>query len=222
MNYNNLGPFGFNPFMNSCSTCNSNYMDPIQSPLTLQPNMNPMLPQPSVTNNNYPNLNNEMRKLWMEHVVWTKMVIMSMASDSPDTSLVTDRLLRNPQDFSKLFATYYGPAIGQQYSELFKQHLLIAADLVNAAKRGDTAAVETIDKKWHDNADQIAYFLNQINPNFDFNETRKMMYDHLALTKAEAVSILTKNYANNITLFDQIEHQALSMADEYTEAILKQ
>ena len=219
MNYNNPLPFGFNPFVNSCSTCNLNPIDPVQSLLPVQPNMNPMLPQTPSNNNSYLELNNQMRKLWMEHVVWTKLAIMSMASDSQDTSFVSERLLRNAPDIGKLFATYYGPVIGQQYSELLKQHLLIAADLVNAAKRGDSNAVQAIDKKWHENADQISLFLNQINPNFEQNETRQMLYHHLTLTKAEAVAILTKNYSNTITLFDQIEEQALGMADEYSKAI---
>ena len=49
-----------------------------------------------------------------------------------------------------------------------------------------------------------------------------MLYEHLALTKAEAVNMLTGNYAESIAIFDQIEKQALDMADVMTYGIVLQ
>ena len=49
-----------------------------------------------------------------------------------------------------------------------------------------------------------------------------MLHEHLALTKSEAVDMLTKNYAKGISVFDAIEKQALEMADFMTEGIIKQ
>jgi len=44
----------------------------------------------------------------------------------------------------------------------------------------------------------------------------------LALTKSEAVNILTGNYADGISVFDQIEMQALEMANVMTCGIIWQ
>lgn len=49
-----------------------------------------------------------------------------------------------------------------------------------------------------------------------------MLHEHLALTKTEAVNMLTGKYAEGITVFDQIEKQALEMADVMTSGIIKQ
>ena len=49
-----------------------------------------------------------------------------------------------------------------------------------------------------------------------------MLYDHLAMTKTEAVDILTQKYEDSISMFENIEQQALAMADIMTQGIAKQ
>ena len=49
-------------------------------------------------------------------------------------------------------------------------------------------------EKWYANGDAIIEFLNSINPYIDKEEFRKMFYEHLALTKAEALAFLNKDY----------------------------
>jgi hypothetical protein len=167
-------------------------------------------------------LNNKIRQLWEQHITWTRLAIMSIASDSPGTQLVSNRLLRNATDFGNLFANFYRPEIAQSFGKLIKDHLSIAADLVVAAKKQDNNAVSNIEKKWYKNADDIANFLNFINPFWNKNKIRDMMYKHLALTKDEAVAILKNEYEKGITLFEKIENQALMMADDYTQGFIKQ
>ncbi len=167
-------------------------------------------------------LNNIIRQLWEEHITWTRLAIISIANSSSDTQLVSNRLLKNATDFGNLFTNFYSPEIAQEFSQLMRDHLSIAADLVIAAKKQDNNAVIDIDRKWHKNADDIAFFLNSINPNWSRNEIQQMMYDHLSLTKNEAVAILTSKYAEGIALFDEIEKQALMMADSYINGIAKQ
>ena len=54
--------------------------------------------------------------------------------------------------------------IANQFQELLTQHLLIAADLVNAAKNGEPEKADIARKKWYQNADEIARFLSSIQP----------------------------------------------------------
>lgn len=167
-------------------------------------------------------LSNHMRLLWEQHVYWTRMVILSLAFGLPDTEFVTNRLLRNPRDFEAALKPFYGEDIAAKFSELFTTHLTIAAELVKAAKAGDSAAAADAEKRWYANAYQIAAFLGSINPYWSAQAWQKMLYDHLAMTKTEAVDILTQKYADSIGMFENIEREALEMADMMTQGIVKQ
>jgi LysM repeat protein len=168
------------------------------------------------------NLRNTLRKLWEEHVEWTRMAIISTASDLPDLNMVVARLMRNPGDMAAALRPLYGDANAAKFGSLIAEHLRIASQLVNAVKAGDAQAAQRAEVQWYANADQIAGFVNSLNPYISREDFRQMLYAHLALTKAEATARLNHNYENDIALYDQIENQALSMADSMASGIVKQ
>ena len=168
------------------------------------------------------NLKNHLRMLWEQHVVWTRLTILSMVFGLPDVDLVTNRLLRNPKDFESALKPLYGEKVASKFADLFKSHLVIAAQLVKAAKAGDNKGAADAEKRWYANADEIAAFLGSINPYWSEKAWKTMLHEHLALTKSEVVDMLTKNYAKGISTFDEIEKQALEMADMMTYGIVKQ
>lgn len=167
-------------------------------------------------------LNNKIRMLWEQHVAWTRMLITSIVFDLPDTDLITNRLLQNPIHFEKALRPFYGDNISSQFSNLLRNHLIIAAQLVKSAKAGDSKGAANAEKEWYDNADEIAAFLSSINPYWYQNQWRDMLHKHLELTKSEAVHMLNKDYASSISEYDEIERQALEMADVMTKGIIKQ
>jgi hypothetical protein len=167
-------------------------------------------------------LMNNIRMLWEQHGAWTRMAIMSMFFGLPDEDLVINRLLQNPIDFANTFKLFYGDKIASKFSDLLKDHLVIASQLVKAAKAGDNKSATEAEKKWYENADEIAAFLSYINPYWSMESWKAMLHEHLALVKAEAVSMLTKDYAAGIKVYDKIESQALEMADMMSKGIIKQ
>lgn len=182
----------------------------------------PSQPIPECMSKTQQTLSNQMRLLWEQHVYWTRLFILSRAFELPDAEFVTNRLLRNPKDFEAALKLFYGGDIAAKFAELFTSHLSIAAELVMAAKAGDNAAAAEVERRWYENADEIAVLLSDINPYWSVQEWQKMLYDHLATTKTEAVDILTQKYQNSINTFDYIEHQALMMADLMTQGLMKQ
>ncbi|ATW28316.1 acetylglutamate kinase [Candidatus Formimonas warabiya] len=160
--------------------------------------------------------------LWEQHDVWTRMTIMGIVENLPDVDLITQRLLRNPKDFEAALRPFYGKRAAAHFSDLLTAHLTIAAELVKASKAGDDRAAADAERRWYANADEIARFLGRINPYWSQEEWERMLHDHLGLVKAEAVALLTKNYAEGIAVYDRIEEQSLTMADVMAEGIVRQ
>lgn len=165
---------------------------------------------------------NDMRLLWEQHIAWTRMTIISIVFGLPDVVPVTNRLLRNPKDFAAALKPFYGDQIASKFSDLLTSHLTIAVEVVKAAKAGDNKAVADAEKRWYANADDIAALLGSINPYWSVKEWQSMLYEHLALVKAQAVNMLEKKYAEGVAVYDVYEKQAMMMADRMAEGIIRQ
>jgi hypothetical protein len=164
-----------------------------------------------------------MRKLWEDHITWTRVFIISATADLPDKAAATERLLQNQVDMGNAIKPYYGDAAGNQLTALLKEHITTAAEIVIAAKAGDKAKQDDATKRWFTNADQIADFLSKANPkNWPQAEMRKMMRDHLTLTTEEVVARLQGNWAADIAAYDKVHEQILHMADMLTRGIVNQ
>ncbi|GIP43720.1 hypothetical protein J45TS6_21790 [Paenibacillus sp. J45TS6] len=167
-------------------------------------------------------LNRKLRALWEQHVYWTRLTVNSIVDGLPDVNATTERLLRNPDDFAEVLATVYGTAIANEFARLLREHLTIAAELVGDLKSGNSEAAADAQRRWYANADSIADFLGRINPYWSKVEWQHMMYEHLRLLSDEVSTRIAKDYVKNVALNDQIETQALGMADMMTSGIVQQ
>jgi hypothetical protein len=168
-------------------------------------------------------LRNEMRKLWEDHVTWTRMVIVSVAADLPDRQAAVGRLLANQDDLGDAIKPYYGDAAGERLAELLREHIVIAADVLAAAKAGDSDALNAALERWYDNGNEIAAFLNAANPrNWPLEAMRAMLREHLDLTTNEAVARLGGDWDADVRAYDRAHEQVLEMADMLSEGIVDQ
>jgi hypothetical protein len=168
------------------------------------------------------NLRMDMRKLWEDHITYTRGFITSSIAGLEDTSTVAKRLLKNQDDIGAAVMPFYGEAAGNKLTALLRDHILIAADIVSAAKAGNDEAVAAGQKKWQENADAIAAFLSGANPNWSRQELTNMLYLHLAYTTAEVVSRLKKDWEADIEAYDKGHVHMLKFSDMLTEGIVKQ
>lgn len=167
-------------------------------------------------------LRTNMRKLWSDHAWWTRNYLIAAIGGGADLQEATARLLKNQVDIGDAVASYYGKEAGDKLAALLKDHILIAADLVAAAKANNTANVEAADKKWRTNADEIAQFLSSANPNWPLKALQSMLYEHLDLTKNEAVARLKGEWKSDIATFEKVFDEIMMMSDAITNGIVKQ
>jgi hypothetical protein len=167
-----------------------------------------------------------MRKLWEDHIVWTRQYIVSAATetgDLPDIGPTTDRLLANQTDIGNALKPFYGEAAGDQVTALLRDHILTAAQLIAAAKAGDSAGVETASAAWYANAHDIALALHGLNPDhWPLADLEAMMKEHLDLTLDEAVARLQGRYADDIAAYEKVHAEILEMADMLSDGIIAQ
>ncbi len=164
-----------------------------------------------------------MRKLWEDHVTWTRLYIVSAAAGLPDAQPTAERLLRNQVDIGEAIKPFYGEAAGERLTALLRPHILIAAELVKAAKASDTAGVQGASARWYANADEIADFLSGANPdNWPRETLRSEMRHHLDLTLQEAQTRLRGDWAADIAAYDTVHQHILGMADVLSSGIIRQ
>jgi hypothetical protein len=165
----------------------------------------------------------EMRRLWHEHTEWTRLAIVSLTTDAADTRATVTRLLRNQTDIGNAIKPFYGAAAGRQLTTLLREHIMIAADLIAAARKGDQAATAAEQARWNDNADRIAAFLSSANPrSWEPAETKAMMRAHLRLTTDEVVARLQRRWAADVRIYDRVERQIRNMADMLSDGLVAQ
>jgi hypothetical protein len=165
---------------------------------------------------------NGMRKLWEDHIAYTRNFIISALGGLDDTPKIAERLLRNQDDIGDAVKPIYGDEAGRKLSALLRDHILIAADIVKAAKSNNSAGVEAGEKKWHDNASDLAGFLAAANPKWPTPALTEMLNKHLEYTTTEVVSRLKKDWASDIKAYDQGHEHMLMFADMLSDGIIKQ
>jgi hypothetical protein len=167
-------------------------------------------------------LQQAMRKLWSDHVIWTRLYIISAVSKSTDLSVVTTRLLKNQEDIGNAIIPYYGKEAGAALTKLLKEHIMIAGDLVGALIANAKDDAKRLDQKWHDNAAAMADFLSKANSYWSRQDLLNMLNRHLALTAQEVTCRIEKKWEKDVSTFDQIFIQALGMADTLSAGISRQ
>jgi len=164
----------------------------------------------------------EMIKLWEDHIVWTRNVIISSIDNLGDLNDVTQRLLENQDDIGDAFKPYYGNKKGKKLSKLLREHILIAADIITDAIANNMEKFDKDYKKWKENAQDIAKFLSKINPNWSKKELKNMLYEHLKLTTGEVSSRLQDKWKDDIHFYDKNHVHMLMFADILTAGIIEQ
>jgi hypothetical protein len=163
-----------------------------------------------------------LRRLWWDHVVWTREYIVAAVANAPDAQAVAGRLLANQEHIGSAIVPFYGEAAGEALTDLLKQHIMVAVELIEAAKTGDQEKFADADRRWDANAKDIASFLSSANPNWPEDDVVDLLSQHLKLTKDEATARLAQRWADDIDAFDQIVTEILTVSDVLAAGIIKQ
>ena len=180
------------------------------------------IPCSNCININQVNLLNRMNVVWMEHILWTRLFLISVAESLGDLEATTARLLENPKDIANVFRRYYGNNFANTIQRLLTEHLTIGGDLIVALKNGNQKLAQELNTKWYKNADEMAIAFSRVNPFYPREEVRNMFYEHLKLTTDEVSARLKKDYAADIKAYDMVQKEILKMSEFFVNGIVRQ
>ena len=163
-----------------------------------------------------------LRKLWSDHVIWTREYIVAAVAGTPDADAAAGRLLRNQDDIGAAIKPIYGDEAGKKLAALLRDHILIAADIVKAAKANDTKSVEAGQKKWRQNGDEMAAFLAGANPMWKKQALTDMLQRHLDFVTQQVVARIKSDWQGDIKAYDAGYDHMMMFADMLSDGIIKQ
>lgn len=162
------------------------------------------------------------RKLWIDHVSWTRSYIISALASLEDKDDVAQRLLKNQDDIGNSIKPIYGDEAGNTLTKLLREHIELAAKVVDAAKNGNQSDLDKYSKLWYENADKIADFLSSANPNYSNKTLKDMLHKHLQFITDQVVARLSKDWKADISAYDKGEEHMIHFADILIDGIIKQ
>jgi hypothetical protein len=168
-------------------------------------------------------LHDGMRRLWEDHITWTRLAIISLTTNSPDTEATVGRLLQNQTDIGNAVKPFYGKKAGNELTKQLRSHILIAAEVIAAAKAGDSAKLADAQARWAKNADEIAALLASVNPRYwKLGAMKAELRMHLKLTTDEAVARLQGNWNADVAAYERVHTHMLHFSDVLSDGLIKQ
>ncbi len=158
--------------------------------------------------------------VWLAHVYWNRMYLMSVTADAPDQQAVEERALQTADEITDVFAEYFPISVVRQLRNLLITHVELTGELIRSLKSGDTENRDNLIREWYGNANQIAALLGGQNPFFGSRETRNLLLNHLDLVREEIEQQVDGEYGESIETFRDVVNQALDMADYFARGLL--
>lgn len=164
----------------------------------------------------YNTFKKHMMKLWMEHIIFTREVIIASVLRTQNLNDSFTILLENQTNIGNQLIDLYGETIAFEYTKLLKEHINLAVNIVTLvlAKKDTKDAIT----EWYDNATRIATFLNETTDSIKYDKIYGYMEEHLNCTLNEALFLIKKDWINSALELNKcikiIQHMTSYLADK--------
>lgn len=151
------------------------------------------------------------RKLWSEHVYYTRNALISIIASLNDVPNITARLMKNQEDIGELIRPYYYDEDVDQLIILLKEHIALAANYIS----GEGSEIIAEDQ-WRDNAAAIVSLMESMNP-YDWAATdmQPLWTMHINHLIAQNTARRNSDWVSDITASDENYMTALEIADKF-------
>jgi hypothetical protein len=159
----------------------------------------------------------DMRRLWMDRAIWTRVFVIDALADLPDTQPATERLLQNQIDIATEFAPYVNVRVELDLNAQLQHDVTLATEVVESAKIGDERHLQEALDAWGLSAVALGGTLAEASQSAaDFQTFIQQEHD---ATYAQATDRLFQNWTTDVAQFDTAELHVTDVADAVSGGI---
>jgi hypothetical protein len=192
-----------------------------------------------------------MRQLWSDQVAFTRQYVIAAVAGRPVSEVLTKllgqavapvatapgvrelvpqlsdgdaaavRLLTTMEATGEALEPYFGEDSANELTRLLRRHVLIAVELLSAARSGHIERFKEEDERWVASANEIAGLLSSLNQEWPREVLEQHLQLLLQLTKDEAVARIAGNSRADRRTYDAIQREAMVIADLMDEGLAK-
>jgi len=163
-----------------------------------------------------------MQRQWMDYAVWLREYVVAAVDERIDKPEIAARLLRTPTDIGRAVEKYHGRKVGRRFTQLLKQHVTIAIDLVDAACSGERQRYIDVESVWDDNASDFVTELGTLNVTWTGARVRELWPLQVSQVKAMLTARLEENFDKEVDIYDELLSSAVSFADAIADGIIRE
>lgn len=163
-----------------------------------------------------PSKESVMRKLWSDHIVWTRQYMISEMSSSADKEAIFNRLRQNSIDIAKAMKEQYPAIDDKALTGLLDSTVMTMTTLIFQTNTGSEGigAYETKEALMK-HLDRLAIFLNAAHPGWSLPELKIMLQGYLNETHNEILARKNKIWEADIAAYDRLNNHVMKLADAF-------
>lgn len=162
-----------------------------------------------------------MRKLWTDHAIFTKQLIVDLLDNLPSTDYTIDRLIRSQEQTGNCFRPFFGEVAADNLVALLKEHVTIMTDLFKSIKTGNTTDATILEDQCTTGIENISTLLGTINRYYSIDELSDIFKTCTILTKYQFIARMNSDYNAEIMYFDMGLNHILRISDCLTNGLIE-
>ncbi|MEO8341891.1 MAG: hypothetical protein ABI604_19680 [Nitrospirota bacterium] len=165
-----------------------------------------------------------LRDLWLGHIYWMQHAVLNNALNSSAKQAAAEtEVLANAKQIASAVTSYYGEARSEALFTLLIDHIAALKEYSKATIEGNTPQQDEALARLASNSDDIAVFLNGVNPHHLSKDTvRGLIAAHVAHHVLQINQYKRKEYAKLDETWPMMRQHVYDIADCLTIALVKQ
>lgn len=163
-----------------------------------------------------------LKRLWLENLGYSRHLVLSSLTESPDLEKVKARLAKNQVDLAEEFKTFYGEEASAKLIELLKNHSTLAEEVIKTLAKGTPEQFLEVNAKWEAAAEELAGFLQGKNPKWVKQNLENLLFKEMNATVGQVTARLKKDWDSDFAYWDKALAGILALSDTLADGIIRQ